>query len=706
MTYRRMPPVFGWLFSNQIFYAVLTLGAAMVFGNAPLAIAADAIAFYVSPTGDDAAAGTLEHPFKSPARGRDALRALKRQQGGKLAGPATLYFRGGTYFLSEPLTLLPADSGTADAPITYSAYQAEIPVFSAGRPIGGWREQTLNGRTVWAAHAPQLTGRIAPPLRSLWVNGRRAIRARSPNQGHHLFKVADVPDATGEWTKGQNNFRFHPGDLKNSPGLAGAGAEVVLMSRWVESRLPVTAIDDGARSVRFGKPSVFVIQDDDRYWIEGAADFLDEPGEWNLDRATAMLYYIPRPGEAMAAVNAVVPMFSHVARLDGKPEAGQYISHVAFRGITFSHADWGQGWPGADQALDQRSGFNQAAIGAPAAVQADGAQSCTFDHCTIAHVGAYGLSLGRGCQNNRVIRCKLIDLGAGGIKIGETAIRENTAEQAFGNEVSDSRITDAGKLFPSAVGLWIGQSFDNRISHNEIANLYYTGISAGWTWGYDKALAKGNIVEHNHVHHVGQPAGEPEPILSDMAGIYTLGKQPGTVIAHNRFHDIAAIKYGGWGIYFDEGSSDIVAQNNVVYRTTHGGFHQHYGKDNIFRNNIIAMGRDFQVQRTRAEDHRSFTFERNIVYWSTGQVVTGGWESFRVEFDKNTYWQTNGRTDYKFAGLSLDQWRAKGMDVHSIQADPKFVAPQKDDFNLQPDSPAIGLAFKPFNQSDVGPRPE
>src|SRR5678815_714683 len=212
-----------------------------------------------------------------------------------------------------------------------------------------------------------------------------------------------------------------------------------------------------------------------------------------------------------------------------------------------------------------------------------------------------------------------------------------------------------------------------------IRDRYYTAISLGWTWGYGEALGGGNVIEHNHVHHVGKPSDEPEPILSDMGGIYTLGKQAGTVVRFNRFHDVAATKYGGWGIYYDEGTSDLVSEYNVVYRTSHGGFHQHYGKDNIFRNNIIAFGRDMQVQRTRPESHRSFTFEHNIVYWDKGDgAIVGGWDNYNVAFDHNVYWRTEGKPQaIRFGNLPLEEWQKKGLDVHSVVADPRFVDPSK-----------------------------
>ena len=185
--------------------------------------------------------------------------------------------------------------------------------------------------------------------------------------------------------------------------------------------------------------------------------------------------------------------------------------------------------------------------------------------------------------------------------------------------------TTAARCFPARSAFGSGSRPATASLHNLIHDFYYTGISIGWTWGYGPALATNNTVELNHVHHIGVKSDGDGPILSDMGGIYTLGKQPGTTIRNNLWHDIAGIRYGGWGIYFDEGSSGILAESNVVYRTTHGGFHQHYGETNIVRNNIFAFARDHQIQRTRPEPHRSFSFVTNIVYFDSGILLTGDW---------------------------------------------------------------------------------
>jgi parallel beta-helix repeat protein len=284
------------------------------------------------------------------------------------------------------------------------------------------------------------------------------------------------------------------------------------------------------------------------------------------------------------------------------------------------------------------------------------------------------------------------------VRLGEVTLPDAPEEQAERNEVSNCFIHDGGHVYHAGIGVWIGRSSYNTVRHNEICDFLYSGVSVGWSWGYAPSTAHHNVIELNHIHHLGWVQ------LSDMGGIYSLGLSPGTVLRQNLIHDVLSYTYGGWGLYTDEGSGGILLENNVVYLTKDGGFHQHYGRENTVRNNVFAFsfGRG-QVVRSREETHMSFTFDRNIVYYKHEPLLGGSWRSENAfELDKNVYWNVTGRTPEFPGGLSLAQWQAKGYDVHSVVADPKFVDPEHFDFRLQPDSPALKLGFEPIDTSQIG----
>ncbi len=218
----------------------------------------------------------------------------------------------------------------------------------------------------------------------------------------------------------------------------------------------------------------------------------------------------------------------------------------------------------------------------------------------------------------------------------------------------------------------------------------------GWSWGYAPSSAHHNVIEYNHIHHIGRA------VLGDMGGIYTLGISPGTRLRHNIIHDVYSPGIGGGaGIYPDEGSTELLIENNLVYNTERGCFSQHYGRENTVRNNIFALSRTGEVARYREEDHISFIFERNIVYSTTGYFLLGGWRNGNYRVQSNLYWDTSTE-DPDYDDMGFDQWQSLGRDTGSMIADPMFVAPEALDFRLKPDSPAMKLGFKPFKLDEVG----
>ena len=614
-------------------------------------------------------------PIRSLAEARDAIRA-KRQAGNQQ--PMTVLVRGGTYRLSEPFVLTPADSGSPQAPVVYAAYPGERPIFSGGRKIEGWQK---GEKGVWTAEVSGVKeGNWY--FRQLFVRGARALRSRTPTNG---FYRIDGPSPK----EGPFVLQFRGGDIRKA--WEGTDAEVVALLAWAEIRMPIVKVDEAAHAATLtGNPRPSNRETDARYWIENTPEGVDSPGEWYLDRKTGVLSYRPRSGEDMPGEEVIAPALSQLVRLEGKPEEGRFIRNLTFRGLEFRHADWTLGPGGyAD---------TQAANEAGAAFEATGAEDVTIDHCVFTQIGAYGVWFARGSKRNRVLHSEIYDAGAGGVKLGETRQRENEAEQNFENTVSDNHLHHLGIVYPAAVGIWVAQSGRNTLSHNHIHDLYYTAISVGWTWGYSANQSKGNRIEYNHLHHIGKD------MLSDMGAIYTLGEQPGTVIRNNLIHDVWSFTYGGWGIYPDEGSSDMLIENNIVYRTKSAGFHQHYGRANLVRNNVFAFGSEYQLMRSRAEPHLSFTFVNNIVYFDQGELLGGNWTGDQFRMNRNVYFDVRGGRP-RMAGKSFEEWQQQGQDTESVVADPLFAGAASYNFALRPDSPALKLGFKPIDMTTVGPRP-
>jgi hypothetical protein len=649
-----------------------------------------ALDFYVAPTGNDANSGTQQEPFASLTRARDAVRAAKAE--GPLTGPVQVIVADGCYTLSEPLVLSPQDSGSKASTVIYRAAAGASPVFSGGRAITNW---TSGPDGVWTAQVPQVASG-SWYFEQLFVNGRRATRARTPNKFYYYIQGVRqetlVEGSPRRPRRARQTVQLRPEEFQLLEPLAKDDLQdvnFVVYHKWDNTRRFIDRLDAEQKALITegeGMKSWNPWRRNSRYHLENFRAALDAPGEWFLAR-NGTLFYKPLPGEDMTKAEVIAPVVDKFLVLQGAPENEKFVENIHFLGLAFRHAQW----------VTPPGGFEAAQAASPidAVVMADGARHVLIQNCEFGHVGTYVVWFRRGCRECKLERSYLHDFGAGGVRIGETGIAENEAERTSHITIENNIIRHGGRIFPCAVGVWIGHAADNLVLHNEIADLFYTGISAGWRWGYGESLAKRNLIAFNRVHHIGWG------VLSDMGGIYTLGPSQGTVVRNNIFHDIYAYSYGGWGLYTDEGSSGILFKDNLVHRVKTGGFHQHYGKENIVRNNILAYSKLYQLQATRVEDHLSFTLENNIVYYDTGVLLDGRWNEVRHISRNNCYFHAGGEK-VDFLGKSLEQWQDAGHEEGSTIADPKFADPGQGDFHVAADSPALKIGFQPFDYDQAG----
>lgn len=645
--------------------------------------------FYVATNGSDASLGTEEFPLVSLVGARNAIRKHKKET--FESHTYTVIVQDGTYVMQETLELTPEDGGLDDYPIVYKAAKDAHPVFSGGKEIIGFTE---NSQGFWQVKIPE-RAYYQWSFDQLYVNGKKAVLARTPNVG--FFKIDKVQETI--WKQGSSRVAekaeqafffdkeiFNP--LREIQENEVENVRLKAYHKWDYTLRYIHGMDKDSCSIISqgkGMKPWNKIKEGGRLVFENYKAALDAQGEWFLD-THGMLYYIPRENETIENAKVIVPVLEQLIVFKGEAIENKYIKNIRFEGLSFEHCHY----------KIPRSGFepNQAAAKLNAAVFAEGTQNIVFSNCEISKTGQHALWLGKGCSQILVENSYLHHLGGGGVYIGDFK-KYKGKDHSHHITLKNNIIKTGGQEFPPAVGVWLGHSSDNMVTHNDIANFYYTGISVGWVWGYKPSLAKRNTISYNHIHHIGWD------LLSDMAGIYTLGASEGTTVENNLIHHIHSFSYGGWGMYADEGSTGILFKNNLVYNTKTGGFQQNYGKENRVKNNILAFAKKYQMQCTVPEKHQSFTFTNNIILFKEGLVAKGAYDNVLAKIDSNIYWNSNG-SSYDFNKHTFKEWQKIGFDKHSYLIDPNFKDPNNVDFRFKNKKSYKKINFKPFDYSLSG----
>lgn len=337
------------------------------------------------------------------------------------------------------------------------------------------------------------------------------------------------------------------------------GCDLFLYTRWQCYKMQVTEIDLLTYTVSLssmGNKAFYATDEGVRYAIYNSKKVM-QPGTFCYK--DGMVHYLRRQGENVSHLRFSIPNVATLVKIFE-------CKNVTFQNVSFENAvleDW----------------YFQEIQGSALcskAIHVEYSTNINFRNCDFHNNMGYSLAIGNNSSNCSVSGCCFSDLQGGGIILGMEG-GDNTNNIT----ITDNLIKCYGRVNVCCEGILSQRAHYVTITDNTICDGYYTGLSLGWTWGFDKSYSYGNYVANNHIHHIMQG------ILDDGGGIYTLGIQNGTIVENNYIHDIFSDKEMACLIYMDEGSSGIIVRNNVCFASNRG-ISLSFGRSIIIQNNVIC----------------------------------------------------------------------------------------------------------------------
>lgn len=664
---------------------------------------------YVSQEfGDDKNMGLYSHPNDSctgPVKTIEkALTLVSELRGFGFLQPITIRIMDDFYLVEKPIEINETMSSITIEPFSKTT-------LSGGVKIEEFDDDILNGVPCKSCSVEKFE-----KFTDFYVGGKRARLPHYPKNG----KLTTETVEDDEWRGHRYTSKWfvpHKEDFENIKNFKNVENCIISFNHfWVDEHTPIESIDEENQRVYMKYLPRFSVANDCKdaqmnYIVENVYEMFGEKNEWYYDEECKKIYYIPEDDDFSFGY---IPITDKIFIIQGK--AGETANNITIRNfdIAYTKGDFRsvlgiENCPHPNKMDGYASGVQSVSDGY-ASIEYEYAYGCILENCTMRCMGVHGVKIGNGCHGIKIYRNEILHSGAGGVVVGGGDAQSEMVEHTYGNHIKNNRILYCGRRYFSGCGILSMHSYDNIFAHNEIGDTYYTAISCGWVWGYADSVSKNNLIEKNDIHDIGQG------VLSDMGGIYLLGKQPGTIVRGNVIHDVKSNTYGGWGLYADEGTSQVVFENNICYNIGSTGMQQHYGAMNVFRNNIFCFIGKEAAYASRPEMHLGVIFERNI-------FVTKSRAAFKVGYTQ----EHNGCTHQIFSSCNLifdmDNEEAKaicvgkeripltlremkeklGNENGSIAGDPKFVDAKNYNFSLQKDSPAYLIGFEDIDTSDVGP---
>jgi len=541
----------------------------------PAVHSAQVMEVYVSPKGSDSNAGTVESPFATLEKARDAVRSARATS----KGPATVWLAGGTYLRSKTFFLEAADSG-----VSYRAASGATPRLSLTRPVPAAQLQPVTDPEVIARVDPAARAALRQlDLKSLGANPANRFKDNFRGNGglFDLFQgSARLP--ISRWPNGATNYEIIQevlaGGASGGPSTAGgrfvytgdrparwagalpAGVWLAGFWRvpWICEAVRIEKIDPASHSITLAAPvgggigskySKTTLPDGTRrgdgtekWYALNLLEEIDQPGEWCVDFARQVVYVWPASDPAKS------PLM--LADIREPLISIKNATQVQITGLTLDG--------GADDGIRIERGADVLVAG-----------------CKIRNFARRGVVVSDG-QRHRILSNDISQTGLNAI-----ALRggDRLTLAPCGHRVTNNEIHHAGEYEPTAaVILGMGESLigggmgvncvgvvfsHNRIHHVPNAGVYYSGND--------------NVLELNEVFRIGLNSG-------DLGGFYSSGgwTSRGNTVRNNFVHHSPAAN----AFYVDDGDSGDLIASNVAYKVLSGslvgGGHDHTLRGNIF----------------------------------------------------------------------------------------------------------------------------
>lgn len=641
-----------------------------------------------APLGDDARAGRLasapsdrsDGPLATLEAARDRIRAARASGELPPGVPVVVELADGDHLRSAVFELGPEDGGAPDAPVIYRARDSRNSRGARPARILGGRSITFRPTTDPTALAilpEESRGKVLeadlraqgiedfgslsirgmgqptrPAPLELFLNGRAMPIAQWPNEG--WARIADVPpdqeSAPRFLFDGDRPVRWgdHAGDL----WLHG-----YWFWDWADSYVRVTALDPGSREIRTETAGVYGYKKGARYRALNLLAEIDAPGEWQLDRSTGMLRFLPP--RSLDHAETIVSVLDSALVVRG-------ASHVRFEGLKFE----------AYRGL---------------AAKVEGGESVAFVDCEFRCIGGTAVSLeGRG---HVLAASEIAETGEGGATIAGGDRATLTPGDVL---VTNCDIHDLGRwcrTYYPGIGV---NGVGNRITHNHIHDMPHTAILLG---GNEHRIAC------NRIERVCMETSD--------AGAFYMGRdwtQRGNAVVFNHFRDLG--RGDVQAIYLDDWASATLVFGNLVVRGGRGVL-VGGGRDNRILNNVFidcapaihVDARGLGWAKNYFDGTTPTLFERldavpyREALWSERYPELLTLFGDDPAHPKNNVIERNVSSGGRWLDLPLDGLdpaivKAKDNWVESESGDAGFVDPAAKDGRLRPDAPARATGFR------------